>query len=134
MRSDSDTTMPPIEMIVPAVVGVSPFTSVRNTARKVFCSTSQAVNQLPGLGNIPILGALFRSREYQTQETELVILVTPYLVAASPLNAIAVPTDHTVPSSDAEAIFLGKMESMYGVGTSGAMRGSISGSAAYRDG
>jgi pilus assembly protein CpaC len=93
--------------------------------------SSQQIEQMPGLGNIPILGALFRSRDFQSQQTELVILVTPYLVAASPLNAIAVPTDHTVPSSDAEAIFLGKMESMYGVGTSGAMRGSISGSVGF---
>lgn len=93
--------------------------------------TSQQIQQMPGLGNIPILGALFRSRDYQSQQTELVILVTPYLVAPSPLNAIAVPTDHTRPASDAEAIFLGKLESMYGVGTTGEMRGSISGSIGF---
>ena len=51
--------------------------------------TSQAVNQLPGLGNIPILGALFRSREYQTQETELVILVTPRLTTAAQSRRLA---------------------------------------------
>lgn len=94
-------------------------------------TSRQQIDQLPGLGNIPILGALFRSRDYQTQQTELVILVTPYLVAPSPLNAIAVPTDHTQPASDAEAIFLGKLETMYGVGTTGEMRGSISGSVGF---
>ncbi|WP_157959653.1 type II and III secretion system protein family protein [Devosia submarina] len=93
--------------------------------------TSQQIQQLPGLGNIPILGALFRSRDYQSQQTELVILVTPYLVAPSPLNAIAVPTDRTMPASDAEAIFLGKLETMYGVGKTGEIRGSISGSVGF---
>lgn len=93
--------------------------------------SSQQIQQLPGLGNIPILGALFRSRDYQSQQTELVILVTPFLVAPSPLNAIEVPTDRTVVASDAESIFLGKLETMYGVGTTGAMRGSISGSVGF---
>jgi pilus assembly protein CpaC len=93
--------------------------------------TSQQIQQLPGLGNIPILGALFRSRDYQSHQTELVILVTPYLVAPSPLNAIAVPTDRTTPASDAEAIFLGKLETMYGVGKTGEIRGSISGSVGF---
>jgi pilus assembly protein CpaC len=94
-------------------------------------TSRQQIEQMPGLGNIPILGALFRSRDFQTQQTELVILVTPYLVAPSPLNAIAVPTDHVQPSGDAEAIFLGKVESLYGVGPRGDMRGSISGSVGF---
>jgi pilus assembly protein CpaC len=93
--------------------------------------TSQAVDQLPGLGNIPILGALFRSREYQSQQTELVILVTPYLVGPSPANSIPVPTDTTTMASDAEAIFLGRLENMYGVGGDAPMRGSISGSVGF---
>jgi pilus assembly protein CpaC len=94
-------------------------------------SSSQAVDQLPGLGDIPILGALFRSRDYLNQETELVILVTPYLVAPSPANTIALPTDSSRPATDAEAIFLGKLEHMYGVAGSGEMRGSISGSVGF---
>lgn len=93
--------------------------------------TSQKISQLPGLGNIPILGALFRSREYQTQQTELVILVTPYLVGPSPANSIAVPTDRTAVASDAEGIFLGKLETMYGVGGAGGMRGGFSGSVGF---
>ena len=91
----------------------------------------QQINQLPGLGNIPILGALFRSRDFQTEQTELVILVTPYLVAPSPANSIPVPTDASVVASDAESVFLGKLETMYGVGGSGHMRGSISGSVGF---
>ena len=49
----------------------------------------------------------------------------------SPCNAIAVPTDSYLPATDAEAVFLGKLESNYGVGASGNMRGSISGSIGF---
>lgn len=93
--------------------------------------SSQNIQQFPVLGDIPILGALFRSREYQSNQTELVILVTPYLVAPSPANAIPVPTDRTTMASDAEAIFLGRLENMYGVGRTGEIRGSISGSVGF---
>ncbi|MEP7239873.1 MAG: type II and III secretion system protein family protein [Devosia sp.] len=88
----------------------------------------QQINQFPGLGNVPILGALFRSRDFIRSQTELVILVTPYLAS------VGVDTDK--PSSsfsvagDAEAIFLGRMEKMYGVGEDG-MRGSYSGSVGF---
>ena len=93
--------------------------------------SSQQINQFPWLGDIPILGALFRSREFQTEQTELVILVTPYLVAPSPANSIPVPTDFSTAASDAEAIFLGKMERLYGVAGSGEMRGGFSGSVGF---
>ncbi|WEK03567.1 MAG: type II and III secretion system protein family protein [Candidatus Devosia phytovorans] len=93
--------------------------------------SSTDIQQFPFLGDIPILGALFRSRDYQTQETELVILVTPYLVAPSAANTIAVPTDTMQPASDGEGIFLGRVESLYGVGQTGSMRGSISGSVGF---
>lgn len=94
-------------------------------------SVAQSVDQMPGIGDIPILGALFRSREFRKEETELVVLVTPYLVNPSPVNSIAVPTDFSAPSSDAEAIFLGKLETQYGVGGGGAMRGGFSGSVGF---
>lgn len=93
--------------------------------------STQQINQFPWLGDIPILGALFRSREYQTEQTELVILVTPYLVNPSPANTIAVPTDFAAPATDAEAIFLGKLENQYGVAGSGGMRGGFSGSVGF---
>jgi pilus assembly protein CpaC len=94
-------------------------------------TSRQQINQLPGLGNIPILGALFRSRDFQTQQTELVILVTPYLVQPSPANSITVPTDKSTVASDAETIFLGRLENMYGVAGSGEIRGSIKGSVGF---
>ncbi len=92
---------------------------------------SRAVDQMPGLGNIPILGALFRSSEFRSQQTELVILVTPYLVDPSPANSIAVPTDATAISSDADSIFLGKLEHVYGIGATGEFRSGYSGSVGF---
>ncbi|RUT28197.1 type II and III secretion system protein family protein [Arsenicitalea aurantiaca] len=87
------------------------------------------INALPGLANIPILGALFRSREYQRNQTELVILVTPYL-ARPTHEAVVLPTDLMVPAGDAEAVFLGHIEKTYGVGPHG-MRGGYSGSVGF---
>lgn len=91
-------------------------------------SVRQQINKLPGLGDIPILGALFRSRDFIHSQTELVILVTPYL--AYPGDAPRLPTDDMVIAGDAEAIFLGRMEKMYGVGPDG-MRGSYDGSVGF---
>ena len=88
----------------------------------------QQINKLPGFGDIPILGALFRSRDFIHSETELVILVTPYL--AFPDDSPLLPTDEFVVAGDAEAIFLGHMEKMYGVGPDG-MRGGYDGSVGF---
>lgn len=87
----------------------------------------QLINSLPGIGNIPILGALFRSRDFIHQQTELVILVTPYLASAGAVPAL--PTDGVVAAGDAEANFLGHMQKLYGVGdpsnTTGQYHGSV---------
>ena len=88
----------------------------------------QEINQLPGLGNIPILGALFRSRDFIHSQTELLILVTPYY--AEPGYDDSKPTDNMHVAGDAEAIFLGHLEKMYGVGNDG-MRGTYSGSVGF---
>ncbi|MCB9992963.1 MAG: type II and III secretion system protein family protein [Hyphomicrobiaceae bacterium] len=74
----------------------------------------QQYNELPGIGNVPILGALFRSRDFIRSQTELMILVTPYL--AAPGNRPALPTDNLQFAGDAESVFLGHMERLYGVG------------------
>jgi pilus assembly protein CpaC len=55
--------------------------------------SNQNVNEFPGLADIPILGALFRSTEFNRQETVLVIIVTPYLVRPVSTNALLSPTD-----------------------------------------
>lgn len=80
----------------------------------------QQFNAMPGLEKLPILGALFRSRDFIHAETELMILVTPML--ARPGEPVDLPTDHLNFASDAEAIFLGRMESLYGVGGSDSSR------------
>jgi pilus assembly protein CpaC len=74
----------------------------------------QQFNSLPGLDKIPILGTLFRSRDFIHSETELMILVTPVLAEVG--APVDLPTDRMQFASDAEAIFLGRMETLYGVG------------------
>ena len=54
---------------------------------------TNSIDRTPFLGNIPILGALFRSTRYRREETELVIIVTPYLVRPVSASQIALPTD-----------------------------------------
>ncbi|RYG94999.1 MAG: type II and III secretion system protein family protein, partial [Alphaproteobacteria bacterium] len=89
----------------------------------------QAIDRLPGLGDIPILGALFRSRDYSKDRTELVFLVTPYY--ARPKDQMPeLPTDRAELAGDAEAVFLGHIEKTYGVGPDG-MRGSYNGSVGF---
>jgi pilus assembly protein CpaC len=70
-------------------------------------TTTQTVSALPGLGELPIIGALFRSDSFLRQETELVIIVTPYVMR--PVNdptALRLPTDGFRPPNDLERILL----------------------------
>lgn len=85
------------------------------------------ISQMPGLGDIPILGALFRSRDYIHDQTELVIMVTPELAQ---FGNPGLPTDNYNIAGDAEAIFLGHLEKQYGVGSDG-MRGGYKGSVGF---
>ena len=73
----------------------------------------QVINGLPGLMNLPILGALFRSRDYQREESELMIVVTP--VIAKPVNPgdLAKPTDNFTDASDPQAWLLGRVNRLY---------------------
>jgi pilus assembly protein CpaC len=64
--------------------------------------SSQDVSKYPGLGDIPILGALFRSERFQQDQSELVILVTPYLVKPVAANNLQSPTDGYVPPNDVD--------------------------------
>jgi len=89
----------------------------------------QQFNSVPILGQIPILGALFRSRDFQRSQTELVILVTPYLAQVD--APVVLPTDAFQVPSDAEAVFLGHLQKMYGVGDNNGMRGGYQGSVGF---
>jgi pilus assembly protein CpaC len=74
----------------------------------------QTYNSVPGLSRVPVLGALFRSREFVRNETELVIIVTPYLSRPVARNELARPDDNFNPPSDGAGIFLGRVNRVYG--------------------
>ncbi len=70
-----------------------------------------AISQLPWLGDVPVLGALFRSASYQKEETDLAIIVTPRLVRpARPGDVIKTPLDSAVPVNDVDLFLMGKTE------------------------
>ena len=69
----------------------------------------QAINGLPALMNIPIIGTLFRSRDYQREETELMIAVTPYIVKPVGPNGLQRPDDGFVEAHDAQTILMGRL-------------------------
>lgn len=75
--------------------------------------TKQDIDSLPGLMNLPILGTLFRSRDFQNGETELVIIVTPYLVKPTSERALQTPADGLEIASDAQTILLGRLNKAY---------------------
>lgn len=68
--------------------------------------TSNGINKVPGLGNIPILGSLFKSRQFQRSETELVIVVTPYLVKPMNASQVSLPTDGFRSANVGQGLFL----------------------------
>jgi len=74
----------------------------------------QTYNALPGISQLPVLGALFRSREFVRNETELVIIITPYLTQPVARNELARPDDNFTPASDGAGIFLGRVNRVYG--------------------
>lgn len=69
---------------------------------------TNTVDKAPFLGNIPIIGALFRSQRFRRAETELVIIVTPYLVQPVSANQIALPTDGFRTANDAQRLIVGQ--------------------------
>lgn len=75
--------------------------------------TRQMLDQLPGLKKLPVLGALFQSRDFENQETELVVIVTPYLVDPAKKSELATPADGYVNASDPQSIFFGKLNAQY---------------------
>ena len=77
----------------------------------------QNIDGFPGLKDVPVLGTLFRSRDFQKSETELVVMVTPYLVKPVSAQQIALPGDGLAPATDLRADFLGELNRVYGQGT-----------------
>jgi pilus assembly protein CpaC len=74
-------------------------------------ATTTAQNQLPWIGDVPVLGALFSSKSYQKNETDLIIIVTPRIVQPTrPGDVIRTPLDSTLPANDIDFFLFGKPE------------------------
>ncbi|CAN5195165.1 type II and III secretion system protein family protein [soil metagenome] len=87
----------------------------------------QSIAKFPGLGNLPILGTLFRSRDFQRNETELVIIITPYLVKPTARSALATPDQGYSTASDAQGILLGNINRVYRAEGAKAPKGTYQG-------
>ncbi len=74
----------------------------------------QSINGLPGLINVPVLGPFFRSRDFYREETELMIIVTPYIAKPSDPKALSRPDDGFTEASDPSAILMGRLNKVYG--------------------
>ncbi len=92
-------------------------------------TTKQNIDGVPGIKDVPVLGSLFRSRDFQDNETELVVIVTPYLVDATSRDKLVLPTDGYAPPSDLDTILMGRLNATYGVagdkGADGALQGPV---------
>ncbi|WNV08642.1 type II and III secretion system protein family protein [Tardiphaga sp. 709] len=76
--------------------------------------TKAAISGLPGMSQLPVLGTLFRSRDYVNNNTELMVLVTPYVVRAVAQKDLSRPDDGFVDASDPQADLLGNVNRIYG--------------------
>jgi pilus assembly protein CpaC len=88
--------------------------------------TRQNVDGFPGLKDVPVIGTLFRSRDYNKNETELVVIVTPFIVRPTARKNLARPDDGLAAASDLKANFLGHLNRIYGKGRElppGALKG-----------
>ena len=76
--------------------------------------TAQDLTGTPGLRKLPILGSLFSSRAYQKNQSEMVVIVTPYIVNPTHESALATPTDGFNVATDRQAILFGRLNKVYG--------------------
>jgi pilus assembly protein CpaC len=91
-------------------------------------STRQNINGTPGLKQLPVLGSLFRSRDFVQNETELVVIVTPVLVRPTSQGKLTGPDKGFAPPNDKNAILFGRLNKVYGNGTDtpdGAYHGNV---------
>src|SRR3977135_3165284 len=77
--------------------------------------TKQAINGLPGLDQLPVLGQLFRSQDFVNNQTELMVLVTPYVVRAVAQKELSRPDDGFAPASDSQSTLLAQINRIYGI-------------------
>ena len=76
--------------------------------------TKQTLDSLPGLMQLPVLGALFRSRDFVNNESELVVIVTPYLVKAVSPDKLQTPADGLTIANDMQTVLLGRLNQAFG--------------------
>ncbi|TCD16422.1 type II and III secretion system protein family protein [Oricola cellulosilytica] len=135
LKVRTSVSEPTVEGTVPLSIGVAggPSTNVLSLRKRLADTTvelpsggammiaglirddvRQVISGFPGLSKVPVLGRLFRSRDYVRNESELVIMVTPYLVRPVAPNQIALPTDNFAPPSDRTANLLGRVNRIYG--------------------
>jgi pilus assembly protein CpaC len=76
--------------------------------------TKQQINGIPGLMQLPVLGSLFKSRDYINHQTELMVLVTPYVVRAVAQKQLSRPDDGFSDPNDPQAVLLGRLNRIYG--------------------
>jgi pilus assembly protein CpaC len=79
-------------------------------------TTRQNINATPGLKKLPVLGALFRSRDFVSNETELVVMVTPVLVRPTNQSKLTSPDKGFSPPTDRQGILFGRLNKIYGSG------------------
>ncbi len=77
--------------------------------------TKQAINGMPGLDSLPIFGALFRSQDFVNNQTELMVIVTPYIVRAVAQKELSRPDDGFAPASDSQSTLLAQITRIYGL-------------------
>lgn len=95
--------------------------------------SSQKMENTPGLRSLPVLGALFSSQEFERKQSELVVIVTPYIVDPTVENKLATPIDRFNNATDLQQLFLGRLNKVYGlpegdgaqVGSAGAYHGKV---------
>ncbi|RZJ03984.1 MAG: type II and III secretion system protein family protein [Brevundimonas sp.] len=75
--------------------------------------TRQNIDQLPGIGSLPVLGSLFRSRDYLSGETELVIIIEAYIVSPTSPGRLQTPADGLVIANDAQTLLFGQLNQQY---------------------
>jgi pilus assembly protein CpaC len=76
-------------------------------------NTKQVIDGFPGVKDLPVLGALFRSRDFADDQTELVVLISAYLVEPNAASAFAAPTDGFLAPTDPETLLLGRLNATY---------------------